>query len=108
MRKRLGKAMLCDDPLADPEALNGFLQENLDELEIQMLQKALGLREMESGLPDDGNKKLELLVSSLYKSFQKLISGYEAILLDNAQWLDDLSLQVLGRRLKINRACLNF
>jgi len=100
MRKLLGKAMLCDDPLADPEALNGFLQENLDELEIQMLQKALGLREMESGLPDDGNKKLELLVSSLYKSFQKLISGYEAILLDNAQWLDDLSLQVLGRRLK--------
>lgn len=100
LRKLLGKAMHSDDPVTDPEALKSFLREILDELEVQMLLKALGLTEIEPGLLDDGSKKLEQLISSLAKSFNKLISGYQAILLDNAQWLDDLSLQVLARRLK--------
>lgn len=100
LRKLLAKAMGSEDPLAVPESVKSFLQGKLEDGDLQNLITSLGVTKSDSTVVDDSGRKYELLIASLVKSLDFLCGDYTALLIDNIQWLDDLSLAVLDRRFK--------
>lgn len=99
LRKLIAKAMGCDDPLSYPEKLQEFLKTQIGEADCEVLISFLEPQSKAGQSMDDGGKKKELLLLSLLRSFEALIKGYDFLLIDNIQWLDELSAQILEKRL---------
>ncbi|HNX02333.1 MAG TPA: tetratricopeptide repeat protein [Candidatus Cloacimonas sp.] len=99
-RKFISNAMELSDPLAEPEKLKAYIRETLEERDAEILFSALGLQNQSTAITDDSGKKIDLLLSSLQNSLNRLMQNYDLVLLDNIQWLDDLSVQILQKRLE--------
>ena len=99
-RKFISNELELNDPLSEPEKLQKYLAEILEERDADILLNALGLQNKETILTNDSGKQIEFLLLSLQKSLDLLMRDFDLILLDNIQWLDDLSAQILQKRLE--------
>ena len=99
-RKFISNAMELSDPLAEPEKVKAYIMETLEERDAEILFSALGLQNQSTAIVDDSGKKIDLLLSSLQNSLNRLMQNYDLVLLDNIQWLDDLSVQIVQKRLE--------
>jgi len=99
-RKFISNALELSDPLAEPEKLKAYIMETLEERDAEILYSALGLQNQSTAIVDDSGKKIDLLLSSLQNSLNRLMQNYDLVLLDNIQWLDDLSVQIVQKRLE--------
>ncbi|MDY0151184.1 MAG: tetratricopeptide repeat protein [Candidatus Cloacimonas sp.] len=101
LRKLIAKAMGCEDPIANLSALRGYLSSLIPDSDAEILINFLGAKGAEAQVLDDRGQKKELLLQSLLGSFNALIKSYDFLLIDNIQWLDDISAQVLEKRLAL-------
>ncbi len=99
LRKLICKGLQCEDPLANPERLKTYVANLLEEHDLENVMQALGAVSQGNKLADEGGKQKDLMLESLLKCFEGLIAEYDYILIDNIQWLDDLSSQILNKRL---------
>jgi len=108
IRKLLAKAMGCDDPLAVPDRLKAFLKNKINENDLSLLLTTLGVEKANAAVTEETRTKHDMLVNSLAKTTELLTKDFDALLVDNVQWLDDLSLEIMQRRLKESnrKACL--
>ncbi|HQC31628.1 MAG TPA: AAA family ATPase, partial [Candidatus Cloacimonas sp.] len=98
--KFISKFLEVNDPLTEPEKLKSYLAEILENRDADILLSTLGLQNKETILTDDSGKQIELQLLSLQKSLDLLMRDFDLVLLDNIQWLDDLSAKILQKRLE--------
>lgn len=99
LRKLIAKGMNCEDPLADVTALRKYLVGLLNDKDMEILINFLSADSSVTQPGDDSGKKMDLLLQSLLNAFEALTKSYDYILIDNIQWLDDLSARLLEKRL---------
>jgi class 3 adenylate cyclase len=99
-RKFISKSLGIDDPLAEPDKLKEYLYNLMDKRDSDILLQALGLQNQGSKQIIDSEKHKDLVLLSLYKSLYILMKDLDIVLLDNIQWLDDLSNQIIQKRLE--------
>ncbi len=98
--KFISKFLEVNDPLTEPEKLKRYLAEILENRDADILLSTLGLQNKGTILTDDSGKQIELQLLSLQKSLDLLMRDFDLVLLDNIQWLDDLSAKILQKRLE--------
>ncbi|MDD4309163.1 MAG: tetratricopeptide repeat protein [Candidatus Cloacimonetes bacterium] len=102
IRKLLSKALGCSDPLTDVAKLKSYLTQRVSEADADILINYLEARGMDAIGAEDGSRKHELMLQSMLRSLGALLQDYDFILIDNIQWLDTLSLNILKRRLEMS------
>ena len=99
-RKFINKRLGIDDPLAEPNQLKVYLNNLMEKRDSDILLNTLSLQNQSSETIDDSGKQKDLVLLSLYKSLNLLMDDFDIVLLDNIQWLDDLSAQIIKKRLE--------